>query len=275
MQRLRILILSLSERIKEKMKAFISSARLQIKQQLHNKLVQFITFFQPIIYGFLMYMMYMGSGKENFVGYVILGTGMMNLWSNIVYAASTTIERERQAVTLEIINAVPTDFKTIILGKIIGNIILGVLSTFIGFIFITIAFKESLYIAHPLLFTVTVLIVIISYTIIGYSMSALFAMSRQVRYLTNLIEFPIFIFSGLIFPIEILPTWTKPISYVLSPTWGIRVLRKCIFGYERQLVFIREFLVLVLITLIYYVISRLIFAIVLKRLRVDGKLGVV
>jgi hypothetical protein len=31
-------------------------------------------------------------------------------------------------------------------------------------------------------------------------------------------------------PLTLLPAWVEPISWVLSPTWGIRAIREAAFG---------------------------------------------
>lgn len=255
-------------------RAFISSAVSQIKDAVHSKLIQFIIFVQPILYGSLMYLMFKNSGRDNFVAYVILGTGMINLWSTIVYSSAGTIDRERRIGTLEILSAMPVSFGNIIGGKVTGSVLLGLTSTFNGYIFIMIISGEKMSISHSLLFVLNLLLIILSFVAISLILAGLFALSRQVRMLTNASEYPVFILSGLIFPVENLPVFTRPLSYILSPTWGAKTLRMCVFGIEDKALFQRELLILAVITITYFVIAKIMFGLLMKKIRYEGSLGV-
>lgn len=256
-------------------RAFTSSLRLQIKMMLHSNLVQFIVIVQPILYGTLMYLMFKNSGDENFVGYIVLGTGMMNLWSSIIFSASGQIDRERRMGTLEILNAVPTSFQTIIFGKIVGAVLVGLLSTINGYIFIVLISGRSFTIAHPWLFAMNLGIVILSFVAISVILAALFALSRQVRDLTNAAEFPVFILSGMIFPIALLPLWTTPLSYSLTPTWGIKLLRICLYGITDSGEYYTAFYALAGLTLLYGICSIILYQRMMISFRKTGSLGVV
>lgn len=259
---------------KVEIKGFISSGIIQGKQMLHSSLIQFIIFVQPIMYGTLMYLMYRNSGQSNFIEYIILGTGLVNLWSSIVYSAANTIERERHIGTLEMLSAMPTKFKTIIGGKITGTVVIGLLSSFNGYLFIILISGERMTIAHPVLFIINLLIIILSFIAISIIMAGVFTLSRQVHHLINTSEYPIFILSGLIFPIENLPRWTRPLSYILSPTWGAKTLRMTVLGIEQPLVYQQELGLLSIITIIYFTIGYFLFKLLMKKIHSDGSLGV-
>jgi ABC-2 type transport system permease protein len=50
--------------------------------------------------------------------------------------------------------------------------------------------------------------------------------------MSNLLEYPVWIASGLVFSTALLPAWTHPISWILPPYWGIIALRHAAFGGE-------------------------------------------
>jgi ABC-2 type transport system permease protein len=222
-----------------------------------------------------MYLIFKESSQENFVGYIVLGTGMMNLWSSIVFSAANQIDRERRMGTLEILNAVPTSFQTVIFGKIVGTVLVGLISTINGYVFIILISGSGFSIAHPGLFALNILIVIISYIGISIMLAALFALSREVRELINTAEFPVFILTGMIFPIVLLPLWTTPFSAILSPTWGVKLLRMCLFGIENQAEYNTAFIWLVGVTLFYLVGSVILYKRMMNSFRKSGSLGVV
>jgi ABC-2 type transport system permease protein len=61
-------------------------------------------------------------------------------------------------------------------------------------------------------------------TTLGLALGTLFVLTRVAGNMATVLNYPIFILSGLTVPITILPLWTRPFSYLLAPTWGSRVL---------------------------------------------------
>jgi ABC-2 type transport system permease protein len=48
--------------------------------------------------------------------------------------------------------------------------------------------------------------------------------------MSNLLEYPVWIASGLLFSVALLPEWTRPISWLLPPYWGIQAIRHAALG---------------------------------------------
>jgi ABC-2 type transport system permease protein len=46
----------------------------------------------------------------------------------------------------------------------------------------------------------------------------------------NLLEYPVWVATGLVFPIALLPGWAQPISWPLAPRWGIEAIRHAALG---------------------------------------------
>ena len=45
-----------------------------------------------------------------------------------------------------------------------------------------------------------------------------------------MLEYPVWLVTGLLVPLAVLPGWVTPVSWVLAPTWGMRALRASAFG---------------------------------------------
>ena len=46
----------------------------------------------------------------------------------------------------------------------------------------------------------------------------------------NMFEYPVWLVTGLLIPVALLPGWVEPISWVLAPTWGMRALSDAAFA---------------------------------------------
>jgi ABC-2 type transport system permease protein len=61
-------------------------------------------------------------------------------------------------------------------------------------------------------------------------MASTFILWRNANALSNLLEYPIWLVTGLLVPISLLPGWVAPLSWVLAPTWGVRAIRDAALG---------------------------------------------
>jgi len=258
----------------EILRVIYSSSLLQMRQSFARATFRFVIVIQPIIFAFMTYMMYRGSGRENYLAYVVLGTGILSLWSAITFSSAGDIERERFMGTLEIITATPSNFQLIIFGKVIGNTILGLMSMVITFVFVAIAYQVQLTIEHPVIFISSLLVSLLSFMGISMLMATFFTLSRNARALMNVLEYPVFILCGVLFPIDILPLWTRPLSYILSPTWAVKILRESVLGIENTNLFMINVLILLAITGIYFIIASISFRKIDKQTRIKATLGV-
>ena len=98
--------------------------RLQMKNSFIRPMYRFCLIAAPIVQTILLYEMYKNSGQDNFTTYVMLGGGLMGLWSCICFSSAGDINRERYMGTLSLIFVTPANFSTIIFGKVLGNTVL-------------------------------------------------------------------------------------------------------------------------------------------------------
>jgi ABC-2 type transport system permease protein len=78
--------------------------------------------------------------------------------------------------------------------------------------------------AHPLAFVLAVPVTIASVGVLGFALGMVLVRFRTASSLGNSLEYPVWIASGLLFPIAVLPSWSHPISWALATTWGMRAL---------------------------------------------------
>jgi ABC-2 type transport system permease protein len=55
-------------------------------------------------------------------------------------------------------------------------------------------------------------------------------LARNANAFSNLLEYPIWLATGLLVPLTLLPAWVGPISWVLAPTWGMEAIRDAALG---------------------------------------------
>lgn len=186
----------------------------------------------PFIFTAAMLMMY-PEKSETIVLQAVLGGGVLGMWGNTLFASSFSLSYDRMNGSLENILMTPTDLFEILLGRSVWNSFIGLLNMLLVFIFAEIVFMTPVTFADPLAFVLILILTIASLASIGMIFAVAFVFSRRSYILTSLFEYPIYILSGALVPITMLPAWCNPISMVLAPTWGIEALRtSAVVGYS-------------------------------------------
>ncbi|MFF2752498.1 ABC transporter permease [Psychrobacillus sp. NPDC058041] len=255
-------------------RALLHTIKVHMGLSIARPMFQFIIWISPLFLATISFFIYGSESPEKIFQYVVLGSGFMALWSSIVYSSASDVNRERYYGTLEIIFVSPTSFSIILVGKIIGNTLWGLLSMIISFIYLVLIFRVEVSIVHPLFFIGSLIFVFFALSVFSFFLSLAFTLSRQAEALMNFIEYPIYLICGFMFPVAILPIWVKPISYILPPTWAIELLREVTMENATFSLIGKPLIVLLFLTIIYVVLGVFCYKAVEKKARILGKLGV-
>ena len=235
----------------------------------------------PFVFTTVALTLFKGSSAP-FGLYAVLGGGMMGMWGNTIYSSGFAIEFEKWQGTLEEVIAAPSKLIHVIAGRSISNALFGLTNMVAVLIVGTLVFNISLGIANPILFTISLLLTLLSVSALGLIFASAFVLSRSAQTLTNGLETPLYIISGSMFPIALLPFWIHPAAYILGPTWGIDAIRLTTSqdyasqtfwkGMGTNTALFLDLTVMILITLAYAVIATVLFKMVEKRARTKGTL---
>lgn len=243
---------------------------IQVKRQIANRFFWFTVTLQPVIFATVGYVLFQGSEEENFLLYVVLGVGMIGIWSTSLFASGLTIEIERFIGTLEVLFGAPAPFEFVILGKGLASSSLGVIGLGVAMVYSWAVLGIPLQLAHPLLFILVLILTVFSLTCMGMIFGTFFTLARAVRAFMNLFEFPIYILCGLMFPVSLLPQWAYPLSVVLSPTWGIEGLRRAAVGNTEGIWM--DIAAIIVLSLVYLAIAYFFFRKIDDQARKTGQL---
>jgi len=185
---------------------------------------------QPVIFATIAYYMFRSGGREGTLLYASLGAGMMGVWSTTLFASGGMIQWQRWQGTLELGVASPVNLALVYLPFSLANSFTGAYALAATLIWGRLIFGVPLHFAHPWAFALAVPTVVLSLALLGLLLASTFVLYRNANAMSNLLEYPVWIASGLVFSTAILPAWTHPISWMLPPYWGIIALRHAAFG---------------------------------------------
>lgn len=178
----------------------------------------------PFVLATVALIMFKESPSTN-TTYIVVAAGIMGMWGSTLLGAGYSIVIERYFGTLQYLFASPSSLEEIIAGKALTSAVMGLWNMVFIFLIATIFFGMDIEITHPLAFAAALFLCLLSFSALGILLSTLFVLSRSAAALGNILEFAAFVVCGIMYPISFLPVWIRPLSYVLTPTWGAHIFR--------------------------------------------------
>jgi ABC-2 type transport system permease protein len=187
---------------------------------------------QPVIFATIAFYMFKSGGRTGTLLYAALGAGMMGVWSTTLFGSGGLIQWQRWQGTLELGVGAPPPMVVVYLPFSLANAFTGMYALAATLVWGRIAFGIPLHLAHPWLFALALPATVIGLALMGLVLASTFVLYRNANALSNLLEYPVWIASGLVFSTSLLPAWTHPISWALPPYWGVLALRHAALGGE-------------------------------------------
>jgi ABC-2 type transport system permease protein len=245
---------------------------LDIKQQAVDLFMIFGVLIQPLLIAVMA--IYVLKERDASRGiYVVVGSGMTGLWTSLLFRGAFNINGERHMGTLEGIVASPTSLGTVVIGKTLSSVILSLLSMILSYGLASLIFRFPISIAQPVPFVASLFMTVLAFISLGLLIAPLMAINLSLSGWVNALEYPMYILGGFLFPILMLPGWTTPISYILTPYWAARALHASSTGGAALSEILLSWGMMLFLGAVYIVVSYRLFEIVLHRARVDATLS--
>jgi ABC-2 type transport system permease protein len=174
--------------------------------------------------------MFRAGARPGSLLFVAIGAGMMGIWSSVLFGGGGAIAWQRWQGTLEYCIAVPPPFIWVVLPLTIATATIGLYSLTATLVWGWLFFDVPFELAHPAWFFVALPVSVLSLGLLGLVLASTFVLYRHANALSNLLEYPIWLITGLLTGLALLPGWTRPLSWALAPTWGVKALRESAIG---------------------------------------------
>lgn len=255
------------------MKVIFSSAIVHMKQAIARSMFRYCLFLNPLCNAILLGLMYSNKSNQEFTLYAILGTSLSSFWTIICFSSAADINREKYLGTLPILFTSPSGFKKIIFGKLLGNSLWGVVAFLLNALFVMTLFNRFLAVKSFSFLVIVIVLAVLTFVSIGLLMCSAFTLSRSARLLMNLIEYPLLLITGMVFPLDFISQYVKWFSYALSPTWVMEAFKLAVYGGNLKEMFV-VISILCLLTGFNFIIAYFAFISVENKSRIDGSLEV-
>lgn len=250
----------------------------QISIQIRMRALSIFSFgllvFQPAVFSAVGYLLARMAGKPTpDLVHVIIGGGIMGMWSSIVFTSFFDISNDRREGTLELIVGSPTSITTVLAIRTFANILTGMVSMLLSFFVVLFFFKFSIPFRNLPYIIVSLLILFFGFWCIGVFLAHFRVASRVTGMFINYLELPVAILAAFMFPIEYLPRWILWLSDSIPLRWGVTSLNSS-FQVQPTLANIwLDWLTSIGISLIYLVVTYFLSRKVHDMIRVTGELS--
>lgn len=184
----------------------------------------------PVFYATIAYYLFRAGARPGSLLYASLGAGMMGIWSSTLFGSGGLIQWQRWQGTLEYVIGVPPRLILVLLPMTIATATIGLYSLASTLAWGWLIFDVPMDVAHPVWFAIALPSAILALGLMGLVLASTFVLLRNANSLSNLLEYPVWLVTGLLISLSLLPGWTRPISWALAPTWGIRAIREAALG---------------------------------------------
>jgi ABC-2 type transport system permease protein len=164
---------------------------------------------------------YIGNAFYIYVGAVMTGVS----WA--------VIDDREHYKTLKYMYVAPIYVPFYLLGRGIARILIGTISVSVTILFGLVFLKLPLSFAMinwPLFF-VSLIIGIVMLAMMGLILAGIvLLLANHVWFLGEIVAGALYVFSGAIFPLEVLPAWLRPIGYAMPVTYWLELIRRSLVG---------------------------------------------
>jgi ABC-2 type transport system permease protein len=193
---------------------------------------------KPLASATILVIMYSVITQGNFSSpvfpYLYIGNAFFLYVAAIMTGISWTVIEDREHYrTLKYIYVAPINIPTYLLGRGFAKFVFGSLA-----VFITMAF--GVYFLHvPLdlaavnwpLFAVSLTVGVIMLAMMGLILgSVVLMLVNHIYQIGDAVAGALFLFSGAIFPLDVLPAWLRPVGLVIPISYWLELMRRSLIG---------------------------------------------
>ena len=170
--------------------------------------------------------------------YIYLGNAFYMYVGQVMTGISWAIIDDREHYKMmKYMYVAPVHFPTYLLGRGVARFIIATFSVFITILFgvIFLHIRIDLVAVNWPLFFFSLIVGVIMLAMMGLILAAVMLLvAHHMWLLGEAVAGALFLFSGAIFPLEVLPPYLRPVGYFIPITYWLELLRRTLVGQVAQ-----------------------------------------
>ena len=252
----------------------LKQMNVQLRMRTLNLFIFGTLITQPVIFSAVGYFLARSAGRTSidFI-HTIIGSGVMGLWSTMLFSCFYDLRSDRREGTLELFVGSPTSIFSILAIRAFANVLLGSSSFLIALIFAMSVFGFWLPAGQLPYFVVSLAILFFAFWCVGIFLAHWPVVSRLSGLFINYLELPIAIITGFMFPVSLLPVWAQWLSRITPMSWAFNGISMTILPDLRVTDLYINWLITLGVALVYLVGTFYMSKQVENMIRVTGELS--
>ncbi len=170
--------------------------------------------------------------------YIYLGNAFYIYVGAVMTGVSWAVVDDREHYkTLKYMYIAPIYIPVYLLGRGVARFITGSIAVFITIIAGVLFLKVPLHFAEINwgLFLVTLIVGVVMLAMLGLLLAGItLTVARHEGFIGEATAGALYIFSGAVFPLDVLPEWIRPVGYFMPTTYWLELLRRSLVGNVAQ-----------------------------------------
>lgn len=216
------------------------------------------------------------QAPEDYVGFVVVGGAMTAFWLNILWGMASQLYWEKEQGNLPLFIIAPGSLMAMLLGMALGGLFSTMFRAMAIILVGSLIFQVQYAIANIwILIAVFFISMVALYGLGMMSASVFLLLSREAWHLSNLATEPIYLVSGMYFPIKNLGFWTAAAASFIPLTLGLDAMRQLVFASGPSLGFLNvelEVFILIALSIIFLCGARILLNYIEKLAVREGRL---
>jgi len=176
-----------------------------------------------------------GNFASPIFSYIYLGNAFYVYVGSIMSGISWAVIDDREHYkTLKYMYVAPINIQVYLIGRGVARFLVAsitvIITILVGYFFLHV--KITLASVNWPLFVVSLLIGVIMLAMMGLSLAGIsLLIVNNVWFIGDAVAGALFLFSGAIFPLEVLPAWLRPVGFIMPVTYWLELLRRSLVGH--------------------------------------------
>jgi len=206
------------------------------------------------------------SGLSSASSFQFLAPGFMALTviTGSLQGVATAISREKEQGTMDGLLVSPIPHQSIIIGKVAAQTVRGLIQGFLILALSMLLFGVRIF-GSPIIMVIVMILGTASFVGVGIIMTAVAPDQETAQMMTMLLQFPMMFISGILFPIEQLPTWLQIVGKAFPLYYAADALRKVIILNAGLMTIIPDIVILVVYTILTMTVALPLFEKAMRR----------
>ncbi|MCL4561783.1 MAG: ABC transporter permease [Chloroflexi bacterium] len=159
------------------------------------------------------------------IDFLLPGILAMSLMQLGLFATANVLVQLRQQQVLRRLGATPLPRSMLLISQVLFRLTIGLLQA-AAIILVGVWFFNVHILGNPIILVGIVLFGSLMFIALGYLISGLARTQESSAAITNLINFPMMILSGIFFPLTLMPNWIRPLVDAMPLTYLADLLRR-------------------------------------------------